>query len=31
MAKRRLEEIQSGTVKPVSGEEVFEDIWKRFS
>jgi putative addiction module component (TIGR02574 family) len=31
VAKRRLDEIRSGTIKPVSGEEVFEEIWKRFS
>jgi putative addiction module component (TIGR02574 family) len=31
VAKRRLEEIKSGAVTPVSGEEVFEEVWKRFS
>lgn len=31
VAKRRLREIQSGTVKSVSGEEVFDEIWNRFS
>jgi len=31
VAKQRLNEIQSGAVKPISGEEVFEEIWKRFS
>lgn len=31
VAKRRLEEIQSGSVKPVSGAEVFSEVWKRFS
>ena len=31
VAKRRLDEIQSGSVKPVSGEEVFAEISKRFS
>ena len=30
-AKRRLEELRSGKVKPVSGEEVFAKIIKRFS
>jgi len=31
VGKRRLDEIQSGTVKSISGKEVFEEIWKRFS
>jgi len=31
VAKRRLDELRSGTIKPVPGEEVFEEIWKRFS
>jgi len=31
VAKRRLDEIRSGAVKPIAGEEVFEEIWKRFS
>ena len=31
VAKRRLEEIKSGAVKLVPGEDVFEEIWKRFS
>jgi putative addiction module component (TIGR02574 family) len=31
VAKRRLEEIKSGAVTPVSGEEGFEEVWKRFS
>jgi putative addiction module component (TIGR02574 family) len=31
VAKRRLGEIKSGSVKLVSGEDVFEEIWKRFS
>ena len=31
VAKRRLEEIKTGAVKPVSGQEVFDEIWKRFS
>jgi putative addiction module component (TIGR02574 family) len=29
-AKRRLEELRSGKVKPVPGGEVFEKIWQRF-
>ena len=29
-AKKRLEEIRSGKVRPVPGEEVFKKIWKRF-
>ncbi|MCC6923265.1 MAG: addiction module protein [Nitrosomonas sp.] len=29
VARRRLDEVQSGTVKPISGDEVFEAIWKR--
>ncbi len=28
-AKRRLEELRSGKVKPIPGEEVFDKIWKR--
>jgi hypothetical protein len=31
VAKRRLEELKAGSVKPVPGQEVFDDIWKRFS
>jgi len=31
VARRRLDEVQSGTVKPISGDEVFGEIWKRFS
>ncbi len=30
IAKKRLEEIQSGKVKAIPGEEVFDRIWKRF-
>lgn len=30
-ARRRLEELRSGKVKPVPGEEVFAKINKRFS
>lgn len=31
VAKRRLEEIKAGAVRPVSGQDVFDEIWKRFS
>ena len=31
VAKRRLEELRSGKVKPISGEEVFDRVQKRFS
>jgi hypothetical protein len=31
VAKRRLDEIKSGAVKPLSGQDVFDEIWKRFS
>jgi putative addiction module component (TIGR02574 family) len=29
-ARRRLEEMRSGSVRHVPGDEVFEKIWKRF-
>ena len=29
-AKKSLEDLRSGKVKPISGEEVFKKIWKRF-
>ena len=29
-AKKRLEELRSGKVAPISGEAVFRNIWKRF-
>ncbi|MEW6186174.1 MAG: addiction module protein [Thermodesulfobacteriota bacterium] len=29
-AKLRLEELRSGKVKPIPGEDVFKNIWKRF-
>ena len=29
-ARRRLQEIRSGTAEGASGEEVFEKVWKRF-
>jgi len=31
VAKRRLNELKAGSVEPVSGQAVFEEIWKRFS
>ncbi|MCB9770208.1 MAG: addiction module protein [Candidatus Omnitrophica bacterium] len=31
VAKRRQEEIASGRVKPVPGEEVFRKVWDRFA
>jgi len=31
VAKRRLEELRSGKVKPIPGDEVFEGVQKRFS
>jgi putative addiction module component (TIGR02574 family) len=30
VARRRLDEIRSGTVNRISGDAVFERIWKRF-
>ncbi len=30
VANRRLAELRSGSVKAVSGREVFEKIWKKF-
>jgi len=30
VARKRLEEIRSGTVATVPGEQVFAKIWKRF-
>lgn len=30
VAKTRLDELQSGKVEPISGEDVFENIRKRF-
>ena len=29
-AKKRLEELRSGKIKAISGEEVFKKVWKRF-
>ena len=31
IAKRRLEQLHSGEVQSIPGEEVFERIWSRFS
>jgi len=30
LAKKRLEEIESGKVETIPGNQVFEEIWKRF-
>jgi putative addiction module component (TIGR02574 family) len=30
VARRRLEELRSGTVAAVPGEQIFAKIWKRF-
>ena len=29
-AKRRLDELRSGRVKAIPGEEVFKNVWERF-
>jgi len=29
-AKARLEKLRSGKMKPISGEEVLKNVWKRF-
>ena len=31
LAARRLQDIQTGTVKPVAGEDVFAEIWRRLN
>ncbi len=31
VAKNRLEQLQSGQVKSIPGDEVFSRIWKRFA
>jgi len=31
IAKKRLEELKSGSIKAVPGDEVFDKIWQRFS
>lgn len=30
-ARRRIEEIKTGNVKPIPGEEVFNEIWRKLS
>ncbi len=30
IAKRRVAELRGGTVRPVSGKEVFEKIWNKY-
>lgn len=30
IAQQRLEELRSGKVKPIPGEQVFAKVWKRF-
>ena len=30
VAQRRLAELRSGKVRPISGKEVFAKVWKRF-
>jgi hypothetical protein len=31
VAKKRLDQLRSGEVQPIPGEEVFQRIWNRFS
>jgi putative addiction module component (TIGR02574 family) len=31
LASKRLDDIQAGRVKPVSSDDVFEEIWRRLS
>ena len=31
VARRRLQELRSGKVKPIPGDEVFSEVLKRFS
>ena len=31
VSKKRLEQLRSGEIKPIPGEEVFQRIWNRFS
>jgi len=31
VAKERLIELKSGKVKPISGDEVFNKIWKKYA
>jgi putative addiction module component (TIGR02574 family) len=30
-AKRRLDELRSGRVEAIPGEEIFEKVWERFA
>ena len=30
VARKRLEELRSGSTVPVQGDTVFENVWKRF-
>lgn len=30
LAARRLQDIQTSAVKPVAGDDVFSEIWRRF-
>jgi hypothetical protein len=31
IAAKRLHDIKAGTVKPVAGDEVFDEIWRRLN
>ena len=31
LATKRLQDIQTGVVKPVAGEDVFAEIWRRLN
>ena len=31
LAGRRLQDIQSGVVKPLAGEDAFAELWRRFN
>ena len=31
IVRRRLEELRSGKVKPIPGDEVFEKVWKHLN
>jgi putative addiction module component (TIGR02574 family) len=31
LATKRLQDIQAGSVKPVAGDEVFDEIWRRLN
>jgi hypothetical protein len=30
LAARRMQDVQTGVVRPVAGEDVFAEIWRRF-